>query len=78
MDHWFAADDLSRGIHGETACLTFRDRYKPCQCTGFLAAIGVFDKSAVQVCNFLVNLLAPGESIRYCYTDGSKELATAC
>ena len=39
MDHWFAADELSQGIHGETACVTLRDR-----ATNFLSAIGVRDK----------------------------------
>ena len=46
MDHWFAMDDLSRGLHDETACVTFRDR-----ATDFLAAQGVYDKFAVHVCN---------------------------
>ena len=27
MDHWFAADELSQGLHGETACVTVRDRF---------------------------------------------------
>eukprot|EP00959_Pyramimonas_sp_CCMP1952_P269767 5639826-Pyramimonas_sp.AAC.1 len=25
MDHWFAADELSRGLYGETSCATLRD-----------------------------------------------------
>eukprot|EP00959_Pyramimonas_sp_CCMP1952_P456444 9473172-Pyramimonas_sp.AAC.1 len=26
MDHWFAMDELSRGLYDETARVTFRDR----------------------------------------------------
>eukprot|EP00959_Pyramimonas_sp_CCMP1952_P411380 8620422-Pyramimonas_sp.AAC.1 len=73
MDHLFAMDELSRGLHDETACVTFRDR-----ATDFLAAQGAHDKSAVHVCNFLVNLRAPEEKLEYCYTDGARELARAC
>eukprot|EP00959_Pyramimonas_sp_CCMP1952_P301154 6301004-Pyramimonas_sp.AAC.1 len=73
MDHWLAMDDLSRGFHDETACVTFRDRV-----ADFLAAQGVHDKYAVRVCTFLINLRAPGEKLCYCYTDGAKECARAC
>eukprot|EP00959_Pyramimonas_sp_CCMP1952_P383021 8025871-Pyramimonas_sp.AAC.1 len=42
VDHCLAMDELSRGLHDETACMIFRDR-----ATAFLAAQGVHDKSAV-------------------------------
>eukprot|EP00959_Pyramimonas_sp_CCMP1952_P426410 8931339-Pyramimonas_sp.AAC.1 len=58
MDHWFAMDEHSRGLHDETACVTFRDR-----ATDSLAAQGVHGKSAVHVCNFLINLNAPEEKL---------------
>eukprot|EP00959_Pyramimonas_sp_CCMP1952_P181924 3803982-Pyramimonas_sp.AAC.1 len=65
--------DLSRGLHDEPARVTFRDR-----ATDFLAAQGVHDKSAVHICNFAVNLKAPGEKLEYCYADGAQELARPC
>eukprot|EP00959_Pyramimonas_sp_CCMP1952_P069126 1443077-Pyramimonas_sp.AAC.1 len=64
MDHWFAMDELSRGLHDEIVRVTFRDR-----ATDFLAAQCVHDKSAVH---------APGEKLEYCYTDGARGLARAC
>eukprot|EP00959_Pyramimonas_sp_CCMP1952_P276637 5782354-Pyramimonas_sp.AAC.1 len=72
MDHWFAMDELSRGLHDETACVSFRDR-----ATDFLAAQGARDKSAAHVCHFLVNLRAPEEKLEHCYADGARELARA-
>eukprot|EP00959_Pyramimonas_sp_CCMP1952_P163806 3424729-Pyramimonas_sp.AAC.1 len=65
-------DELSRGLHDETARVSFRDR-----ATDFLAAQGIHDKSAVHVCNSLVNLKAPGEKLEHCYADGARELARA-
>eukprot|EP00959_Pyramimonas_sp_CCMP1952_P376488 7885904-Pyramimonas_sp.AAC.1 len=73
MDHWFAMDELSRGLHDETACVTFRDR-----ATDFLAAQGVHDKSAVHVCHFFSKSQSPRGKLEYCYTDGARELARAC
>eukprot|EP00959_Pyramimonas_sp_CCMP1952_P069671 1454404-Pyramimonas_sp.AAC.1 len=71
MDHWFAMDELSRGLHDETACVTFRD-----QPPDFLAAQGVHDKSAaVHICSFSVNVKAPGEKLYYYDADGARELA---
>ena len=58
MDPWFAANDLSQGLFGETACVTFRDRS-----TVFMAARAVFEKSAEHVVNFLVNLCRPEEKL---------------
>eukprot|EP00959_Pyramimonas_sp_CCMP1952_P217162 4541798-Pyramimonas_sp.AAC.1 len=66
-------DELSRGLHDETARVIFRDR-----ATDFLAAQGVHDKSAAHVCNCLVNFKAPGEKLENCYADGARELARAC
>ena len=56
MDHWFALDELSKGLYGETACITLRVRY-----AGYLAAQGTHDKSAEGVVDFLVELRAPTE-----------------
>eukprot|EP00959_Pyramimonas_sp_CCMP1952_P445119 9320474-Pyramimonas_sp.AAC.1 len=65
-------DELSRGLRDETACVTLRDR-----AADFLAAQGVRDKSAVHVCNFLVNLKALGEKLEHGYADGAREFARA-
>eukprot|EP00959_Pyramimonas_sp_CCMP1952_P294853 6166862-Pyramimonas_sp.AAC.1 len=65
-------DELSRGLHDETACVTFCDR-----AADFLAAQGVHDKSAAHVCNCLVNLKAPEEKLENRYTDGARELVRA-
>ena len=73
MDHWFAADELSKGLRGETACVTFRDRYANSPC-----ASGVCDKSSAHVCIFLLHLKVPREKLSYCYADFAKELARAC
>eukprot|EP00959_Pyramimonas_sp_CCMP1952_P403151 8446891-Pyramimonas_sp.AAC.1 len=73
MDHWLAMDDLSRGLHDETTCVTFRDLG-----ADVFASQGVHDKSAVHVCIFLINLKALGEELEYCNTDGARELARAC
>eukprot|EP00959_Pyramimonas_sp_CCMP1952_P213161 4460134-Pyramimonas_sp.AAC.1 len=43
-----------------------------------MAAQRVHDKSAVHVCNFLINVKASGEKLEYCDTDGARELARAC
>ena len=75
MDHWFVANsEGSRGLHGETACVTFRDRF-----TNYLGAKACFDRSAASVCTFLINVIRrESESIRHCYTDGARELQSAC
>ena len=75
MDHWFVAKgEGSRGLHGETACVTFRDRF-----TNYLGAKACFDKSTASVCNFLINFVRRDvEQITYCYTDGARELQAAC
>ena len=73
MDHWFASDEISKGLYGETACLTIRDRY-----TKYLDGIGVFDKSTQHVVDFLTNLRRPTESYDYFWTDGARELTLAC
>eukprot|EP00959_Pyramimonas_sp_CCMP1952_P458485 9476695-Pyramimonas_sp.AAC.1 len=56
MDHWSALDYLSRGLYGETSCVTLRDRF-----ARFLAAKSTFGKSAERVTDFLVNLRAHHE-----------------
>ena len=72
MDHWFASNELSRGLYGESACVTFRDRY-----TDYIACVGTHDKSAESVARFLCNLVHPSEAYEYFWTDGAHELATA-
>eukprot|EP00959_Pyramimonas_sp_CCMP1952_P043525 910252-Pyramimonas_sp.AAC.1 len=64
MDHCLAMDDLSRGLHDETARATFRDR-----ATDFIAAQGAHDKSAIH---------PHGEKLECCYTDGARGFAGAC
>eukprot|EP00959_Pyramimonas_sp_CCMP1952_P175765 3672639-Pyramimonas_sp.AAC.1 len=61
MDHWLAMDDLSRGLHDETARVTSRDR-----ATDSMAAQGVHDEPAIHACNFLMNLTASGKNLEYC------------
>ena len=56
MEQWFALDELSKGLYGETACIALRDRY-----AGYLAAQGTRDKSAESVVGFLVQVRAPTE-----------------
>ena len=73
MNHWFALDELSKGLYGETACITLRDRY-----TGYLAAQGTHDKTADGVVDFLVQLRAPKEEFEYMYSDPASELRKAC
>ena len=73
MDHWFTQNDLSKGLYGETACVTMRDRF-----TGFLAAEGVHDKSAERIVEFLVKLPGPTERMRYMYSDAAPEITRAC
>ena len=75
MDHWFVANsEGSRGLHGETACVTIRDRF-----TNYLGARPCFDKSLGSVCDFLINFIRrESETIRYCYIDGARELQNAC
>ena len=58
MDHWFAADELSRGLYGETACVTFRDRF-----TDYIACAGVHEKATEHVVHFLTQLKHPRESM---------------
>ena len=41
MNHWFASSELSRGLYGESACVTFRDR-----CADYIACVGTHDKGA--------------------------------
>eukprot|EP00959_Pyramimonas_sp_CCMP1952_P315032 6593918-Pyramimonas_sp.AAC.1 len=44
MDDWLTMDDLSRGLHDETARVAFRD-----WATDFIAAQGVHDIYAIHV-----------------------------
>ena len=74
MDHWFVANsEGSRGLHGETLCVTIHNRF-----TNYLGAKSCFDKSSGHVCDFLVNFKRRDENIEYIYTDGARELQNAC
>ena len=71
-DHWFAANDVSRGLHGESVALTLRDR-----ATNWVECQGMKSKSTDQVTKFLANTLGPTERWKYFYTDGAAELGNA-
>ena len=56
MDHLFVANELARGLYGESACVTFRDRY-----ADIITCEGTRDKSTEHVVNFLVQVRQPSE-----------------
>eukprot|EP00959_Pyramimonas_sp_CCMP1952_P186390 3897608-Pyramimonas_sp.AAC.1 len=72
MGHWFAADELSRGLYGETSRATLRDRR-----AGLLASQSAHDESAEHMVDIFSNLRAPAEKLEFIYADAAPGLKRA-
>ena len=71
-DHWIARNDLSRGLHGESVALTFRDR-----ATRWIECCGLKTNSVEMTLKALRYIQGMADIIRYVYSDGAEEITQA-